>query len=97
MSDSYLNAKIESLFSAADAYAGKIFPNERFRYLAWLSDPNTSQTKKDKINANLSWCDQIFAEYYARKQIVIETGEVNGDFSSFGEPPYTFYEIYSTP
>lgn len=59
----HIQAKIDSLFNFADSYANKIYPNERFRYVAWLADPSASQTKKDKILANIAWADSIWAEY----------------------------------
>jgi hypothetical protein len=92
----YLNARVESLWDFANAWAGKVEANERFRYLAWLSDPSASQAKKDKINAVIAWSDSIFAEYYKRKEAVLLGEPANTDFSDLGEPPYTWYEIYIT-
>lgn len=93
----YLEARIESLFDSANAYAGKIYLNEKIRYMAWLASPTTSQEKKDKIQANVAWSDSIFVSYYTRKEVVLAGGEVDGDFSSLGEPPYSFVDILSTP
>lgn len=93
----FLSARIDSLWGFADAWAGQIQANERFRYLAWLADPNASQAKKDKINAVIAWSDSIFEAYYARKAEVEAGDPANTDFSSFGKPPYSFAEILTTP
>lgn len=93
----FLNDRIASLWDFANYCAKQIEDNDRFRYLAWLSDPNASQAKKDKINANIAWSDSIFVEYYIRKAAVLEGEPANTDFSSLGSPPYTFYDIYTTP
>jgi hypothetical protein len=92
----FLNDRIASLWDFANYYAKQVTDNDRFRYLAWLSDPTASQAKKDKINAVIAWSDSIFVEYYLRKAIVLDGGEANTDFGSLGTPPYSFYEIYTT-
>jgi len=92
----FLNDRIASLWDFANAWAGQIEANERFRYLAWLADPSTPQAKIDKINAVIAWSDTVFAAYYERKQAVLAGEPANTDFSSLGEPPYSWYDIYTT-
>jgi hypothetical protein len=93
----FLNDRIASLWDFANNYASQIEQNDRFRYLAWLSDPSASQAKKDKINANIAWSDAIFIEYYKRKTDVLNGELANTDFGVLGPPPYSFFEIYTTP
>lgn len=91
------SARIESLFAAADAYASKIYLNEKIRYVAWLADPSTSTEKKAKIFANLAWADAVWATYLTRRAEVLAGGDVNGDFTELGEPPHSFMDIVTTP
>jgi hypothetical protein len=95
--DVSLNARIDSLFDAADHYASKIYLNEKIRYFAWLADPYTSAEKKNKIFANLAWADAVWAVYLSRKEDVVAGGNVNGDFTELGEPPHSFMDIAITP
>jgi hypothetical protein len=95
--DPFLSARLDSLFDFADAWAAQMWPNDKFRYLAWLSDPTASAEKKAKINENVAWGDAIWLEYLRRKALVLNGGEVDGDFSSFGAPPYSFLDVAMTP
>lgn len=37
---------------------------------------------------NLTWVKNIWAEYYTRKAVILEGGEANYDWSSFGNLPH---------
>jgi hypothetical protein len=79
---------IQKLWESCNDYClSKIDSNDRARYAVWMVDGNESQ--KIKIRANVAWVDSIWNEYYLRKATLMQ----NYDWSSFGDPPHTFYEI----
>jgi hypothetical protein len=45
-----------------------LYPNERFRYCAWMADSSTSTEKVNKIKAVITWADSVWSEYFIRKQ-----------------------------
>ena len=79
---------IQKLWETCNDYCiSKIDINDRTRYNAWLIDGNTTQ--KTKIRDNIAWVDSIWTEYYNRKANLSE----NYDWTNFGDPPHSFYDI----
>lgn len=77
-----------NLWSSCNDYCQiRIDNNDRSRYNAWLVLGNASQ--KQKVQDNIAWVDSVWTEYYRRKDNIIQ----DYDFSSFGNPPWSFRQI----
>lgn len=67
-------------------------PNARERYLRWLMDPTASEIKKARIQEVFVWCDSIWDEYLALREILITKG--NCPWYNKTKPcPWSFWDI----
>ena len=80
--------------SASDYAIEAVDIDARSKYLAMLIDTEVSAAKKQLIKDIYTWMDSIWVEYYTRKSLVLAGDlSVSIDFSSFGNPPYSFSEV----
>jgi hypothetical protein len=85
-------ARIAAAWAAADALAvSTIDHNSRERFLAWLIDPATSSTKRQRIADVQAWMDSIWQHFYVVKAQITAGEDVQFNFAT--PCPWTFWDI----
>lgn len=80
--------KIEALWRAADKYTSSYISGVAIGILTI-----GAMRQLPKAMAVTAWSGAIWAEYYARKEMVTATSEDNHDFSWFGPIPHSVPEL----
>lgn len=83
-----LQDKIEALWQAADRYTSGYISGVAIGILTI-----GAMRQLPKAMAVTAWSGAIWAEYYARKEMVTATSEDNHDFSWFGPIPHSVPEL----
>ena len=80
--------KVSELWNAADRYVYKYINGVGLSILS-----AGVYAKKDKARACAKWSDSVWAEYYVRKEKLMNGEVVSFDFSEIGDMPHKILEL----
>ena len=83
-----MSRNIAELWAAADRYVYKYINGVGLSILS-----AGVYAKKDKAKACAKWSDSVWAEYYARKEKLMNGEVVSFDFSDIGDMPHKILEL----
>ena len=83
-----INDKIEALWAATDRYTSGYISGVAIGILTI-----GVMQQKPKALAVTEWSSTIWAEYYARKELITATSTVDHDFTAFGAIPFSVPEL----